>query len=441
MNFDKLLNNFIPDHMKKRGILVFNSRYSPIKDLLEHRVVPEIGWKDEIIKFFFNILSSMDTDKDIKASRVGEREARIASEYVGSLAEFFCHGIGRGGRLTGVQPKAPGASILQDIGNRLALDFLKKLGNPGLKGAVVVPFATGMSIALVLSQIRDETKRMEVIYPRADHKSPLKGIEFVGLKPVIVEGIINDRDGVEIPIENIENAITNNTAAILSTTSFFPPRECDNIKEIAKIAKGHGIYHIINNAYGVQNPYYMKKIQSAIDAGRVDAIIQSSDKNFLTPVGGAIISSPDKKIIENIVEKYAGRASAAPIVQFVAAVLTLGFKKYIKMQEEQQKNRTLLEKELYIIAEKYGERVLNVENQINCALTINSRNANSFGGVLYELRVTGARAIEKNSKWGSSINNYPDSYLSLSAAIGGSEKDILRAFEKIDKAFQQTAKG
>ncbi|MHA1752023.1 MAG: O-phosphoseryl-tRNA(Sec) selenium transferase [Candidatus Helarchaeota archaeon] len=440
MNIDKLLNNFIPKHMKDRGINVLNANFFPIKDLLEHRVVPENNWDEETIKFFFRILSQMDTDKDLKGVRVGEREARVASNYVGSLAAFFCHGIGRGGRIIGAQPKAPGASILQNIGNRLALDFLKKLGNPGLKGAIVLPLATGMSISLALATIRDETKKTEIIYPRADHRSPLKAIEFIGLKPVIIEGIINDHGGVEIPIENIENAITDKTAAILSTTSFFPPRECDNIKEIAKIAKANKIGHIINNAYGAQNQFFMKKIQGAIDAGRVDAIIQSTDKNFLTPVGGAIISSPDKDFLDKVTEKYAGRASAAPIIQFVAAVLSLGLKRYFNLQEEQKKNRILLEKELKIIAEKYGERVLKIENPISCALTINTRNAKTFGGVLYELRITGTRAIEKNSKWGPSIDNYPDSYMSLSAAIGATEEDILKAFERIDKAFQQTNK-
>ncbi|MBD3227474.1 MAG: O-phosphoseryl-tRNA(Sec) selenium transferase [Candidatus Lokiarchaeota archaeon] len=437
-DLDKLFNNFIPEHMKNRGILVFNTRFNPIKDLLEHRVVPDKGWKKEIIEFFFNILSSMDTDKDTNAARIGEREARVASTYVGNLAENFCHGIGRGGRLIGAQPKAPGASILQDIGNRLALSFLKKLGTPGIKSAIVVPMATGMSISLILAELRDEIKGSEVIYPRADHRSPLKGIEYVGLEPIIIEGTLNERDGVIIPPEKIEDAITDKTAAILSTTSFFPPRECDDVKEIAKIAKSNNIPHIINNAYGAQNVFYMKKIQGAIDAGRVDGIIQSTDKNFLTPVGGAIISSPNENLIERVAEKYAGRANAAPIVQFVAAVLTLGYKNYLLLQENQRKNRNLLQKELNIIADKHEERVLEVENPISCAITINSRNPKSFGGVLYKLRVTGSRAIEKNSKWGPSLNNYPDNYISMSSALGVQEEDILIAFERIDKAFQQT---
>ncbi len=79
-------------------------------------------------------------------------------------------------------------------------------------------------------------------------------------------------------------------------TSFFPPREHDDIKEISKFAKKHDLVHIVINAYGVQSPEWMKLIRIGIDAGRVDAIIQSTDKNVLTPVGGALIASPNEDI-------------------------------------------------------------------------------------------------------------------------------------------------
>ena len=59
------------------------------------------------------------------------------------------------------------------------------------------------------------------------------------------------------------------------------------------------LVHIVINAYGVQSPEWMKLIRSAIDAGRVDVIIQSTDKNFLTPIGGAVIASPYKEIDNN----------------------------------------------------------------------------------------------------------------------------------------------
>ena len=85
--------------------------------------------------------------------------------------------------------------------------------------------------------------------------------------------------------EEIEKAVNENTAAILSTTTFFAPREPDKIKEIAKIAEEKKVPHIINNAFGVQSREIMKLVRGAVDAGRVDAIIQSTDKNFLSQSG------------------------------------------------------------------------------------------------------------------------------------------------------------
>ena len=40
--------------------------------------------------------------------------------------------------------------------------------------------------------------------------------------------------------------------------------------------------------------------------GRVDAFVQSTDKNFLVPVGGAIIAGFDKGLVERISRMYPG---------------------------------------------------------------------------------------------------------------------------------------
>ena len=34
--------------------------------------------------------------------------------------------------------------------------------------------------------------------------------------------------------------------------------------------------------------------------GRVDAVVQSTDKNFLVPVGGAVVCGPDAAFIEQV---------------------------------------------------------------------------------------------------------------------------------------------
>ncbi len=62
----------------------------------------------------------------------------------------------------------------------------------------------------------------------------------------------------------------------------------------------------------MQCPDILKQIRQAIDAGRVDAIIQSTDKNFLTPVGGSVILTPSEEECDAISQVYAGRASLPP---------------------------------------------------------------------------------------------------------------------------------
>jgi hypothetical protein len=61
-----------------------------------------------------------------------------------------------------------------------------------------------------------------------------------------------------------------------------------SIIHIAKLCAKHNIPHVINNAYGIQSSKNCHLISESIRTGRVDAFIQSSDKNFLVPVGGKL---------------------------------------------------------------------------------------------------------------------------------------------------------
>ena len=78
---------------------------------------------------------------------------------------------------------------------------------------------------------------------------------------------------------------------ILSTTSCFAPRAHDRLEELAVLAAELGIGHVVNNAYGVLSRTCMGSIAAAAAAGRVDAVIQSTDKNFMVPVGGAVVAT------------------------------------------------------------------------------------------------------------------------------------------------------
>ncbi|MFX1496561.1 MAG: O-phosphoseryl-tRNA(Sec) selenium transferase [Promethearchaeota archaeon] len=450
IEFNKIIEYFktasIPENILNRGQLVLKEFLKPIKILFEQKSVPKEHWTDEQIAYLLQTLSNMDTDKDIKAARVGEREARIASKLHIKTSQGFCHGVGRSGFLTAPQPKAPGGSIMYELTNYLTRDFMRKFGIPNIESAIVVPLCTGMSLALCLSALRPNwnnkalISKRTVLVPQIDHKSLLKGIDLVGVKPKIVEGKIFG-DAVRIPIENLKLKLDKDCFAIISSTSFFPPRENDDIKEISKFAKENDLVHIVINAYGVQSPEWMKLIRSGIDAGRIDAIIQSTDKNVLTPIGGAIIASPHKEKIIKISQAYAGRASATPIVNILISILSLGLKGYQKLITTQQKNRKLLQQKIENVAKKINERILDVFNPVAVAMTLKNLREDQLselGGALYNLRVTGPRVYNpKKSAFGTCCSNYTIPYIIMNAAIGTTSRDIILAVNRFEKAYNQ----
>ena len=435
----ELLLGLIPPHMLDRGLIVLEETLiKPIKRLFEQRTLPKDGWSDESIRLLLKVLSSMDTDKDPKAARIGEREARIASPLVSELAAGFNHGVGRSGVLIDPQPKAAGGSLMYQIANRLATDVLKKFGIENISGAYIIPLATGMSIGLALKVTRDLTGGQEVVYPRIDHKSPLNGISLVDLQPKIIQCKL-DGDAVISDPNDVEAAINEHTSAILTTTTFFPPRQPDDVISIAKIAKEKRIPHVINNAYGVQSPVIMKMIRSAIFKGRVDAIIQSTDKNFLCPVGGSIIAGPDEEFLKRVAHSYAGRATAAPVVQFLAAILSLGENGYRELIQQQNECYNLLKTRLEETAEKHGERLLKVDSTTAVAMTITEpRIAHKLGAQLYTSRVTGPRGLPKaDSTFGTCYDTYPTQYLTINAAIGVEKKDINTTVKRLDELLSK----
>ncbi|CAG2062651.1 unnamed protein product, partial [Timema podura] len=96
--------------------------------------------------------------------------------------------------------------------------------------------------------------------------------------------------------------------------------------------------------------------------GRVDAFVQSTDKNFLVPVGGAIIAGFDKGLVERISRMYPGRASSSPAMDVFITLLSLGMNGYKNLITQRKEMYTYLKEELTKIAFKYGERILETKN-------------------------------------------------------------------------------
>lgn len=114
--------------------------------------------------------------------------------------------------------------------------------------------------------------------------------------PIVVEPI-QVGDELQTNILEIENILLDPQYAgkvlcVQTTTSCFAPRAYDNVVEVAKLCKKHGINHLINSAYGLQCSRITNDIMQASQLGTVDVVVSSTDKNFMVPVGGSIVYSP-----------------------------------------------------------------------------------------------------------------------------------------------------
>lgn len=94
---------------------------------------------------------------------------------------------------------------------------------------------------------------------------------------------------------------------VLTTVSVFAPRVPDDIVTVAKICSEAGVPHVANNAYGLQSSKFCHLVNEAMRLGRLDIFIQSTDKNLMVPVGGAIAAGPVTATIEAIGKTYPGR--------------------------------------------------------------------------------------------------------------------------------------
>jgi O-phospho-L-seryl-tRNASec:L-selenocysteinyl-tRNA synthase len=427
------IEGMLPKNMENRGKLILKDNLKEIEEILNHRVIPKDGLDDEKIRLFLKILSLMDTDKDPKSIRIGEREGRISSSIQEELVSGFCHGVGRSGNLIDPQPKAPGASVMYGLTNSILKSFLKNLGLNVY--SMATPVATGMSIALCLSASRKKYNSNVVIYPYAAHKSPIKAVSFAGLRMRFVETKLYE-DAVKVDVGDIEDAIKreikyNNNPCVLSTLTFFPPREGDDIEEIAKICEEYDVPHIINGAYAIQNKFYINKLNRAFKY-RVDAVVSSSDKNLLTPIGGGIIYSKDREFLKEVSYSYPGRACATPIVNILVSMLSIGMNRYLELMKQQKESWKLLHKYLLELADETNNKVLNIRNPISICISVNS-NPVEIAGKLYNLRITGPRGVRASDKFGTCyMGNYPYNYIVMNASIGVKNDDIIDAVEKLE---------
>lgn len=417
-----------------------------IKTLLSQQRLPLKGWDEATIELFLNNIALMDSNNYLDKVGMGEREGRVASGLVLRRHFRLSHGIGRSGELSAEQPKAAGSSLLVKLTNCLVRDSLKVAGLQDVGLVLTVPLATGMTITMSLLAIRHmNPKAQYVIWPRVDQKTCLKCIIAAGFQPEVVSMKLMG-DQLVTDVVAIEKAVSrlgmDAVACVLTTTSCFAPRAPDDVVAVGKLCQQLNVPHIINNAYGIQSATLSTLITSAWRKGRVDAVISSTDKNYMVPVGGAVVYAPRNRtqLVERIDKLYPGRANMSPLLDLSITLLQLGASGWEKalLQREKQYERAL--ESLKSCSNVLGERVLDVsQNPISMAMTVDSlseteRGATFLGSMMFSRSAFGARVIVPGKRqevggfqfdgYGASYDDYPNAYITVAAAIGMEDNEI-----------------
>lgn len=330
-------------------------------------------------------------------------------------------------------------------------------------------------MALVLSSLRDSCsngggrKKNVVLWSRIDQKSCFKAVTAAGLECVVVptrlegDAVVTDLDALRSCVDQHGD----NVLAVISTTSCFAPRVPDAVDKIAQLLddeeyKGYNIAHVINHAYGLQCAATCKLINRADTIGRVDAVVCSTDKNFMVPVGGALVLSSQAAVTEQITKVYAGRASGTPMMDLCVTLLSMGLAGYQKLLSDRMALVKTFPERLGTVAEKHGERVLQCPgNTISFGMTLDSTagedstgssgdSVSMLGAMLFSRCVSGTRVITRQSVkvmggheflgFGSSYHDFPHSYMTAAVAIGLTEGEIDEFLKRLDKTIRDYKK-
>lgn len=462
MNQKLLLSKHVPENWAKQALEAESRRDKLIRILMEKGNIPTTAWDETTINSLLQRLSGMDSNNFLGNVGVGEREGRVFSGIVSRRHMSLSHGIGRSGDVGANQPKAAGSSVIARLTQSMVLDLLRRvLQMRSIKDVLVLPCATGMSLTLVfLTLIAKQSKpKRYALWTRMDQKTCFKSVTSAGVLPLVVENA-RTGDAVHTDLTQLELLLKENLediAFVVSTTSCFAPRVPDDVEQIAKLCLQYNVPHVINNAYGLQCNKCVHSVEVACRMGRVDAVIQSTDKNFMVPVGGCIVSSPNAEFLQQVSQIYPGRASLSPVLDLFVTLLEMGQDGYENLRRSRI---TLASGEframLIRVAERNGERLLiSQRNTISFAITLTSTtsaDASLFGSMLFTRGVSGARVVKRHGNiarlhenytftgYGSSCVDYPCDYVALACAIGTNALDLPVLEQRLNECFHDWKK-
>uniref|UniRef100_A0A182HZ58 O-phosphoseryl-tRNA(Sec) selenium transferase n=1 Tax=Anopheles arabiensis TaxID=7173 RepID=A0A182HZ58_ANOAR len=461
--------NLVPENYLTLANDARVERDKQIKLLLEQRKLPASGWREPMIEHCISELALLDSNNFPTRCGMGEREGRIVCDLVRRRHYNFSHGIGRSGNLTDAQPKAAGSTIMANLTNSLVRDWIRTIGIPSCGHAIVVPLATGMTVMLTLRAIHASRPAARyVLWSRVDQQSCFKSIIAAGLTPIAIDSLLaSEINGNGEQPQDANPTFATDLAAfakhinqlgadaiccVLSTTSCFAPRSSDDVIELGKLCKAHSIPHVVNNAYGLQSSYYCHQLNQAARTGRVDAFIQSTDKNLLVPVGGAIVAGSSADTVDAVARLYPGRASGTQHLDVLMTLLSLGRNGYSDLLKERKEAYAVLLEGLANLAKAHNERVLPCRNPISIAMSLVTFETTTcrlemIGSMLQKRGVSGCRVVSTTDSktidsstfqaWGSHSSKASVPYLTASASLGIKSHEVANFLAKLDEVLRK----
>ncbi|XP_026194171.1 O-phosphoseryl-tRNA(Sec) selenium transferase [Cyclospora cayetanensis] len=243
---------------------------------------------------------------------------------------------------------------------------------------------------------------------------------------------------------------------VISTTSAFAPRQPDMILQIAQLCKKMGVFHLVNNAYGLQCSKCCALVEQGCSAGRVDLVVSSCDKNFLTPVGGALIYGPAPELVSRVSACYPGRASISPILDLLITLLEMGKVGLKQLLRDRKELFAWFKEELTTLCASLGLRVLpSPRNKISIAVDLSTLKSEAYedrgpsflGSQLFFRRCSGLRVVTPSAAAtqlaGISLQSFgshcrfPVPYCAMACAIGAKKEELQLFLQRFGRLIGQ----
>lgn len=272
-----------------------------------------------------------------------------------------------------------------------------------------------MTLSLCLSTLRSQRPNADiVVFSRIDQKSCIKAVAHAGLKLQVVDQVIGPDGALATDVDGIQRIVKeepNRVLCIMTTTSSFAPRQPDLLPQIAELCKLTGVFHLVNNAFGLQCSKCCALVEQASREGNVDLVVSSCDKNFMTPIGGALVYGPDPQLVARVSASYPGRASMSPILDLFITLLQMGQTGLRKLLQDRKRMFLWFKDELTATCNRIGLRVLpSPHNRVSIAVDLSAlekegaldsaRAATFLGSQLFLRRCSGLRVVAPSNSGG-----------------------------------------